>query len=311
MFINIITSIPGDGKSYETAYQVISTWEEKSLMTFVQVTPADQDQVFEPNLHDGHYFHVIQVKADETGEISDLYFNIDIPYQKAQQTGPIMTTPVIIPPPPTPALQPITTYTDPTGQFSIHFPAGFSLLASQTNLIQCMAPNNGNLYLIISDYANTMKAFSDEIIKRPGSLSGKPVPGWKPIGKIQLYTMSGSFQVLDGKVMPFSSSPMLDRLWSGSGTSTESYSAAQNWLSALVTGVQYQPTTSSPSAVVTPIVTPTFPVTTSLEYTAPDGSFQVSLPAGSSKGGSGQILLNTKLPAKGLSIFSVGTLSEL
>jgi hypothetical protein len=115
MFINIITSIQGDGKSYETAYKVISTWEEKAMMTFVQVTPADQDQVFEPNLHDGHYFHVIQVKADETGEISDLYFNIDIPYQKAQQTGPIMTTPVIIPPPPTPALQPITTYTDPIG----------------------------------------------------------------------------------------------------------------------------------------------------------------------------------------------------
>jgi len=67
MFINIITSIQGDGKSYETAYQVISTWEEKAMMTFVQVTPADPDQVFEPTLHDGHYFHVIQVKADETG----------------------------------------------------------------------------------------------------------------------------------------------------------------------------------------------------------------------------------------------------
>ena len=124
--------------------------------------------------------------------------------------------------------------------------------------------------------------------------------------------MSGSFQVLDGK-----SYAVLLVTYAGIDYGlvvvlpTESYSAAQNWLSALVTGVQYQSVTSPPPAVVTPTVTPTFPVTTSLEYTAPDGSFQVSLPAGSSKGGSGQILLNTKLPAKGLSIFSVGTLSEL
>ena len=315
MFINIITSIQGDGKSFETAYQVISTWEGKAMMTFEQVTPADPDQVFEPTLHDGHYFHVIQVKADETGEISDLYFNIDIPYQKAQQTGLVVTTPVITPPPPTPALQPITTYTDPTGQFSIHFPAGFSLLASQTNLIQCMAPNNGNLYLIISDYANTMKAFSDEIIKRPGSLSGESqFQAGNLSGKIQLYTMSGSFQVLDGK-----SYAVLLVTYAGIDYGlvvvlpTESYSAAQNWLSALVTGIQYQPTTSSPSAVVTPIVTPTFPVTTSLEYTAPDGSFQVSLPAGSSKGGEWPNIVEYQTPSQGtlyiLSGDTVGTLN--
>ena len=311
MFINIITSIQGDGKSYETAYQVISTWEEKAMMTFVQVNPVDQ--VFEPTFHDGHYYHVIQVKADETGEISDLYFNIDIPYQKAQQTGPVVTMPVITPITPTPALQPITTYTDPTGQFFIHFPVGFSLLASQTNLIQCMTPNNGNLYLIISDYGNTMKAFSDEIIKRPGAFSGESqFQAGNLSGKIQLYTMSGSFQVLDGK-----SYAVLLVTYAGIDYGlvvvlpAESYSAAQNWLSALVTGVQYQPATPPPPVVLTPTVTPTFQVTNSLEYTVLDGLFQVLLPAGSSQGGSGQILLNIKLPVRGLSIFSVGTLPEL
>lgn len=287
MFINITSSISesGDGKSFETAYKVISSWEEKGMMTLNQVTPVEQ--VIEPTIHDGHYYHVIQVKADETNEKSDLYFNIDIPYQKTKQTGPVVTTPVITPPPPTPALQPITTYTDPTGQFSIHFPAGFSLLASQPNLIQCVTPNNGNLYLIISDYANTMKAFSDEIIKRPGSLSGESqFQAGNLSGKIQLYTMSGSFQVLDGK-----SYAVLLVTYSGIEYGlvvvipTESYSTAQNWLSSLVTGVQYQLITSPLPTVVAPTVAPTFPVTTPLEFTAPDESFLVSLPAQSSKGG--------------------------
>ncbi|QPM68476.1 DUF4919 domain-containing protein [Atribacter laminatus] len=313
MFINIITSIQGDGKSYETAYQVISTWEEKAMMTFVRVSPVDQ--VFEPTLHDGHCYHVIQVKADETGEISDLYFNIDIPYQKAQQTGPVVTAPVITPPTPTPALQPITTYTDPTGQFSIHFPAGFSLLASQTNLIQCLTPNNGNLYLIISDYANTMKAFSDEVLNRPASFSGESqFQAGNLSGKIQLYTMSGSFQVLDGK-----SYAVLLVTYAGIDYGlvvvlpAESYSAAQNWLSALVTGVQYQPATSPPPVVLTPTVTPTFQVTNSLEYTVLDGLFQVLLPAGSSQGGKWPNIAEYQTPSQGtlyiLSGDTAGTLN--
>jgi hypothetical protein len=221
MFINIITSIQGDGKSYETAYQVISTWEEKAMMTFVRVSPVDQ--VFEPTLHDGHCYHVIQVKADETGEISDLYFNIDIPYQKAQQTGPVVTMPVITPITPTPALQPITTYTDPTGQFFIHFPVGFSLLASQTNLIQCMTPNNGNLYLIISDYGNTMKAFSDEIIKRPGAFSGESQfqAGNLSIGENSALYYVWVFSGSGWKKLCRSPRHLCwDRLWPGGGTSS-------------------------------------------------------------------------------------------
>ena len=176
IFISVTSSISesGDGKSFETAYKVISTWEEKGMMNLEMVTPVGQ--VFEPTLHDGHHYHVIRVKSDETGEESDLYFNIDIPYQKAQQTGPVVTALVTTLPPPTPAFQPITTYTDPSGQFSILFPAGFSLISSQPNLVQCITPNQGMLYIIISDYANTLKAFNDEIIKRPGSLSGSSLP---------------------------------------------------------------------------------------------------------------------------------------
>jgi hypothetical protein len=126
--------------------------------------------------------------------------------------------------------------------------------------------------------------------------------------------MSGSFQVLDGK-----SYAVLLVTYAGIDYGlvvvlpTESYSAAQNWLSALVTGVQYQSVTSPPPAVVTPTVTPTFPVTTSLEYTAPDGSFQVSLPAGSSKGGEWPNIVEYQTPSQGtlyiLSGDTVGTLN--
>ncbi len=302
MFIKIITSIKGDGKNYETAYEVISTWEEKAMMTFVLVSAVEQ--VINPILHDGHHYHMIKVKSDETGEESALYFNIDIPYQKAQQAGPVMTPPVVTSvPSPTPSFQHITTYTDPTGQFSVTFPAGFSLIASQSNLIQCATPNNGMLYIVISDYANTMKAFSDEVMKRPGTFSGESqFQAGNVSGKIQLYTMSGSFQVLDGK-----NYAVLFVTYSGIEFGlvvvlpVESYSAAQGWLSTLITGVQYRSVIPSPSTS-----TLTLPISTPQEFVAPDGSFRVSLPSGNSKGGEWPNIFEFKTPSQGTLYILIG-----
>lgn len=296
MFINIITSIQGDGKSYETAYQVISTWEEKGMMTFVQATPVEQ--IFEPVTHNGHYYHVIRVKSDETGEESELYFNIDIPFQKAQQTGPVATTPVIAP---TPALQPITTYTDPTGRFSANFPAGFSLVSSQSNLIQCATPDNGILYLVISDYANTMKAFYDEVVKRPGSLSGESqFQAGNLSGKIQVFTMPGSFQVLDGKTYAVL---LVTYLGIEYGLvvvlPVESYQTAQGWISNLVTGVQYQ--SAAPPVVSFPTATPSpaQQISPSQQFIAPDESFRVTLPSGAAKGGEWPSISEYQTPSQG------------
>jgi len=126
--------------------------------------------------------------------------------------------------------------------------------------------------------------------------------------------MSGSFQVLDGK-----SYAVLLVTYAGIDYGlvvvlpAESYSAAQNWLSALVTGVQYQPATSPPPVVLTPTVTPTFQVTNSLEYTVLDGLFQVLLPAGSSQGGKWPNIAEYQTPSQGtlyiLSGDTAGTLN--
>ncbi len=301
MFINVITSIQGDGESYETAYQVISTWEEKGMMTFVQVTPVGQ--IFEPVAHNGHNYHVIRVKSDETGEESDLYFNIDIPFQKTQQTGPGVTTPEITPLPstPTPALQPITTYTDPTGRFSINFPTGFSQVSSLSNFIQCTTPDNGTLYLIIADYANTMKAFYDEVVKRPGSLSGESqFQAGNLAGKIQVFTMPGSFQLLDGKTYV-----VLLVTYTGIEYGlvvvlpVESYQAAQGWLSTLVTAVQYQTAVSPAIPLPTVAPNPTQQISSSQKFIAPDGSFQVTLPSGTTKGGEWPNIAEYQTPSQG------------
>jgi hypothetical protein len=111
--------------------------------------------------------------------------------------------------------------------------------------------------------------------------------------------MSGSFQVLDGK-----NYAVLLITYSGVEFGmvvvlpTEYYSAAQSWLSPLITGVQYR-LVSSPPVISTPTPAPTLPISTSLEFTAPDGSFRLSLPSGTSKGGEWPNIFEYKTPNQG------------
>ena len=70
---SILTS--GDGRSFATAFRVITVDEEYSVLQVMRIASAKQSLVE----HDGSSFDVLTVKDPGSGKESDLYFNIDLP----------------------------------------------------------------------------------------------------------------------------------------------------------------------------------------------------------------------------------------
>ena len=70
---SIVTS--GDGRSFKTAFQVISVDEEYALLAVMGLRMENQMLVE----NDGSEFDVLSVKAENSDQVFDLYFNVDIP----------------------------------------------------------------------------------------------------------------------------------------------------------------------------------------------------------------------------------------
>jgi hypothetical protein len=64
----------GDGKSFETAFQVIEVHEEYVILRFMGLMPSKQS-LSEKN---GHSYDVMEVMNPKSNEKVTLYFNIDI-----------------------------------------------------------------------------------------------------------------------------------------------------------------------------------------------------------------------------------------
>ena len=65
----------GDGKSFETAFHVISVDEEYALLMILKLTPTRQSLIE----HSGSQYDMLEVRSQATGVESEIYFNIDIP----------------------------------------------------------------------------------------------------------------------------------------------------------------------------------------------------------------------------------------
>ena len=67
----------GDGKSYQTAFEVIDITEEYAVLGLLGFQPLEQSI----KLHEGHQFDVIEINDPETGKKFEVYFNVDIPME--------------------------------------------------------------------------------------------------------------------------------------------------------------------------------------------------------------------------------------
>jgi hypothetical protein len=68
----------GNGRSFETAWTVISIAEEYAVCKALGIfQPGDQRLVE----HEGHFYDVLTVNHPRTGEALQLYFNVDIPLE--------------------------------------------------------------------------------------------------------------------------------------------------------------------------------------------------------------------------------------
>lgn len=65
----------GDGRSFETAFDVISVAEEYSLLRIMRLEPVDQRLMS----NDGHQFDVFTVQLPKSEQTVQLYFNVDRP----------------------------------------------------------------------------------------------------------------------------------------------------------------------------------------------------------------------------------------
>jgi hypothetical protein len=76
-WISLVDSIVGygDGKSFETAFQVISVDEEYIVMALLGLERVEQSLIE----HDGSEFDVFTVRSRKSGNEFQLFFNIDIP----------------------------------------------------------------------------------------------------------------------------------------------------------------------------------------------------------------------------------------
>jgi hypothetical protein len=94
----------GDGRSFDTAFRVISVDEEYAVLMVLRLEPGSQKLVE----HNGSEFDVLTVKDTRSGDGAELYFNIDLPKkwlnrQLAKKDSPPSPDQ---PPPPAP---PVTT----------------------------------------------------------------------------------------------------------------------------------------------------------------------------------------------------------
>ena len=67
----------GDGKSFETAFQVISVDEEYAVLVVFGLDRVEQRLV----TYNGNEFDVLTVRSRESGDEFQLFFNVDIPWK--------------------------------------------------------------------------------------------------------------------------------------------------------------------------------------------------------------------------------------
>ncbi len=72
---SIVDRRRGDGKSFETAFRVISVDEEYAVLGVFDLVRTQQYLVE----HEGSEYDVLTVRAKEAGNEFELYFNVDIP----------------------------------------------------------------------------------------------------------------------------------------------------------------------------------------------------------------------------------------
>jgi hypothetical protein len=66
----------GDGKTPETAFQVIQVHEEYVLLRFMGVGLPESQSLLKKN---GHSYDEIKFKDPKSGQLMTIYFNVDIP----------------------------------------------------------------------------------------------------------------------------------------------------------------------------------------------------------------------------------------
>lgn len=67
----------GDGRSFETAFQVISVDEEYAVLRIFRLEMENQRLID----HEGHQYDVLEARAPKSGDTLTIYFNIDLPKQ--------------------------------------------------------------------------------------------------------------------------------------------------------------------------------------------------------------------------------------
>lgn len=79
VFSGLLKSIssPGDGKSPETAYVVISTHEEYVVLGVLGLQPGKQSVIHQG----GHSYDLLEATNPQTKEVVKLFFNVDIPFK--------------------------------------------------------------------------------------------------------------------------------------------------------------------------------------------------------------------------------------
>ncbi|MDP2922177.1 MAG: DUF4919 domain-containing protein [Candidatus Omnitrophota bacterium] len=80
LWMGLVDSImaSGDGKSPEIAFKVISVAEEYALLMVLKLEWTGKQSLAEIN---GSEFDILTVKDIKTGAVSELYFNVDIPFK--------------------------------------------------------------------------------------------------------------------------------------------------------------------------------------------------------------------------------------
>ncbi len=67
----------GDGRSFETAFQVISVDEEYAVLGIFRLEMENQRLIE----HEGHQYDVLEARSPKSGNTLTIYFNIDLPKQ--------------------------------------------------------------------------------------------------------------------------------------------------------------------------------------------------------------------------------------
>lgn len=164
---------------------------------------------------------------------------------------------------PTPLPQ-VNEFRDPQGRFTVRIPAGITKGREWPNIVEYDTPHGGKLYLLVSDLPQTMNLFFEDLKKKQGLLQGQPVvfQSHGVFGTMEVYTMVGSFQESDGKnYVSFLVTYGHPEFTQVIIVPLEFYTQVQEWLTALVTDVEFNITLPSPTIITpTPLSTiPPFP----------------------------------------------------